>query len=183
MLKSGSSTEGFDFVGIEWSPVAGAEGLQGKWSDGGTLEAFHIVAELGDHAANFAVASFGEDDFQSSAVAITGEDFDVVSRRFKGLAGFVGEPEPFAKLFGVGAFETTGECDAIGLGDFVAGVGETIAKLAIIGEQDETGRVGIETSDAEQPLLGWHEIGDDGASLRVIGGADHATGLINHGIK
>ena len=47
----------------------------------------------------------------------------------------------------------TGQPDTIGLRHAVAGMGQTVGELPVVGQQDQPGRVGVESADRIEPAL------------------------------
>src|SRR5436190_4842847 len=68
----------------------------------------------------------------------------------------------------------------VGARDLVARVHQPVGQLAVVGEQDQPGRIGVEPADRVQPNAGIHELGHDGAAVRVARGRDDAGGLVEH---
>ena len=57
-------------------------------------------------------------------------------------------------------------------------VGQPVGELAVVGEQQQAGRVGVEAPDGVQALAAADERDDGRAPLRILGGRDVAGGLV-----
>ena len=66
-------------------------------------------------------------------------------------------------------------CRAVGLRDLEARVREAVGELAVVGEQDQAGGVGVEAADRVEPRrASVDEVDDGAAAVRVLGGGDDA---------
>ena len=59
-----------------------------------------------------------------------------------------------------------------------ARVGERVGEVAVVGEQDQAGAVGVQATDRVQALPGGHEVDDRGPAVRVGRRGDHAGRLV-----
>jgi hypothetical protein len=64
----------FDFVPRERPRFSDAQALDADRSDRNPVERHDLVAELGEHAANFAFLALGEDQFEQCRLALTTDD-------------------------------------------------------------------------------------------------------------
>ena len=62
--------------------------------------------------------------------------------------------------------------------DAVAGVGDAVGQLAVVGQQQQPLGVGVEPADGEHPWLGGDELDDRRPSVGVACGGHHATRLV-----
>ena len=74
--------------------------------------------------------------------------------------------------------ERPGHLGQVLLLDAEARVGEPVGQLAVVGQQQQALRVGVEPADGEHPRLGRHEVDDGGPAMGVLGRRDDAGGLV-----
>jgi hypothetical protein len=60
----------------------------------------------------------------------------------------------------------------------VAGMGEPVREVAVIGEQERSGRVGVEAADRNDARRVLDELDHSRPALGIAGGRDHAGGLV-----
>ena len=63
-------------------------------------------------------------------------------------------------------------------GNAVARVGQAVGQLAVVGQQDQPGGVGVEPADRIEALPAGHELHDRRPALRVVRGRDDAGRLV-----
>jgi len=68
---------------------------------------------------------------------------------------------------------------AICLGDLEARVGQPVGELAVVGEEDQAGGVGVEPADRIQPLGPTDELDHRRPPLRIARGRDDARRLVD----
>ena len=103
------------------------------------------VADRLDHPPDLAVAAFAQDDL----------DLASPSRRHLGRRRRpVLELDPAPQPLEVAVAERRPQPRPVGLGDPVAGVGEPVGELAVVGQQQQPGRVGVEAADRVEPRFG-----------------------------
>lgn len=72
-------------------------------------------------------------------------------------------------------------------GHLVTRVGESVGQLAIVGQQHQTGRVGIESADGIEPfvhVLGQVDVVQHGDPAQLVtGGGDGPTGLVQRNVQ
>src|SRR5205085_2725082 len=66
--------------------------------------------------------------------------------------------------------------------DLVARVREAVSELAVVGQQQRAGRVGVEPSDRDDTRFGRHELDDGWAAVRVTGRGDDTRRLVEEEI-
>ncbi len=66
----------------------------------------------------------------------------------------------------------------IGPRDLEARVGERVGEVAVVGEQDQAGAVGVQAPDGVQALAGGHEVDDGGPPVGVGRRGDHPGRLV-----
>ena len=141
-------------------------------------EFFDEVTVGFEEATDFTFFSVVEVDFQAAGMTFA---------HFEGGEDFFG-PKEFAFVFhpveefgDIGFIEVAVEDHAVALDDLVAGVGESVGEVAVVGDDQESFAVLVETSGAEHALslkVGREEIKDGLSSMGVAVGAEEAFGFI-----
>jgi len=125
--------------------------------------AFFAVVEVHFEAAGVAFANFG-----------SGDDFFC-------LEEFAFVLDPVEEFRDVRLVKIAVEDDAVTLHDLVAGMGEPVGEVAVVGEDEEAFAVLVEASGAEHALaleVGGKEVKDGLAAVRVGVGAEEALGFV-----
>jgi hypothetical protein len=124
------------------------------------------------HASHLAVAAFADRDLELFSPAPDTADAG-------GPGGPILQGNPAAqraeRSLGDGP---GGDADAIGLGNFIAGMSEAIGEVAIVSKQDQSAAVGVEAPDRIQATRVGDEPDDGWATLGVVGGAEDSDGLM-----
>ncbi len=153
-----------------------------------------MVADLLEHAADLAVAAFGEGDLVPGVLLIDGKlDGGGLGEDGEGaalgagllFAAHAGEARlgrqhdsvaQFVDLFFGGL---AADLDHVGFGNVRAGLGQLRHELAIVGEQQEAFAHVIETADGENTLVdALEQIHDGGATFRIADGGHVALGFV-----
>jgi uncharacterized protein with GYD domain len=66
--------------------------------------------------------------------------------------------------------------------DAVARMGEAVCQVAVVGEEQGAGRVGVEAADRHDPRRVVDELDDGAAALRVAGRRDRCSGLVQEDV-
>ena len=135
------------------------------------LEALHRVADGGAHALDLALAPLvdaqldlvGADPARPRAGAVGRPRARTPARRRVQRALATGAPR-----------RSPGRSCA----DLVARVAEAVRQLAVVGQQDQPGHVGVQAPDRVQARVGGHELGDRRAALGVARRRDDARRLV-----
>src|SRR5438094_541652 len=78
------------------------------------------------------------------------------------------------------ADRTARDAGPVGLGHLEARVGQPVRELAVVGEQDQPGAVGVQAPDRVQPSRAARgELDDGGPGVGVARRGDHAPGLVH----
>ncbi|SIJ35147.1 Uncharacterised protein [Mycobacteroides abscessus subsp. abscessus] len=88
-----------------------------------------------------------EGEFDDGAARRRVDELELVDRDDP-VVEFDAGLEPGARILG----DLPLDLREVGLGDLVAGMGEAVGQLPVVGEQDEALGVGVEASDVEDPL-------------------------------
>ncbi len=68
---------------------------------------------------------------------------------------------------------------AVGLLHLKGRMRQTVGQLAVVGEQDQTGGIDVQSPDGIEPQLAGHKRDDGGPALRIARGADHAGRFVD----
>ena len=151
---------------LAWSQMrremrSGVAGL--AITDAGANEAQDRVADGLAHAAHLAVATPVERDAQR----VGGH-----RRHLRRRGGPVVELDPFPQGAQGPPRRGSLHLGEVLLLDAVAGMGDALGQLTVVGEQQQTLGVEVEAPDREHPRLTGHEVEDGGPALRVAGSRD-----------
>ena len=158
-----------DFLFVEKAPVATLDVLFREAGIHDAVEASYIVAQVLEDAADDPVAAAM--DFNTDLCLVfwfgIGEVVDGCGAVFKG-DGAGGD------LFEVGFCQGFVEGDVVDLSDLVAGVGELLGQVAVVGEEQDAGGVAVEAADGEDAFgcCGADEVKYGAAALGVVSGRD-----------
>jgi hypothetical protein len=99
---------------------------------------------------------------------------------FDGCAGdfAFSQPSPLFELLDRFIVNIAPDPDKVSLGHFIPRVHQLVCQLAIIGEDNKAGGIGIEPADTEDALAARDKIYSPFPALRVTVGANHALWLI-----
>ena len=130
----------------------------------------HRMADRLAHPADLAIAALVDRDPQHAGARLghlgrgRGPSSSVTpSRRRRIAPAATGPPVDSGQVF---------------LVEPVARVGDAVGQLAVVGEQQQALRVGVEAADGEHPRLGGDQLDDRGAAVRVAGRRDDAAWLV-----
>ena len=74
-------------------------------------------------------------------------------------AGFAfGQPDSFFELLDLFAGNFTFDPDDIGLGNSVSGMRQPVRQLAIVGQDNQAGGIGVESADTKDSLVGMDKV-------------------------
>ena len=138
--------EGVEFFAAERSNGPGRQFAQPHRTDGRPHQAEHLVADLGQQAADFAVLAFRQHHFQQRAVLVMRLD----GRLFR-PGKPLGQVDAAANSLEHLRLGLAGDLDQIGFRHFVAGVAEPVGEFAVVGHQDQPLAVQVEPSHGKQP--------------------------------
>ena len=151
---------------------------EGEGADAGADELEDAGAQGLHHAADLAVAAFGEGDLEkrvARGVAHTGD------HGRKGRAVGKGHARPEAVEGSL--VQQRGGFHQVGLRYFILRIGKTLAELGVVGEQEEAGGFEVEPPDREDVIReAAEEVVDSGAVIGVVAGGEVTGGLIEQEI-
>ncbi len=124
-----------------WSP-------SGIGPEAGADQLVDREARLGQHPAHDVLAALVQGDLDQVVLAGVLHDPEVVGARLAVL-----QLDAVLELLAQVARHRALDGGEVGLGHAVAGVGEAVGQLAVVGEQDEALGLGVEPADVEEPGL------------------------------
>jgi hypothetical protein len=142
-------------------------------ADGDALELMHLVAELGQHAADLTVLPFVQNHFEDRALLVLAAETYPLGVDFA-----FGQANALAKPLEQLRVRDAGDLHEILFLDAITGVGKQIRQLAIIREKNEPFARAIEPPHGEETTVTRHEINHAGSSCRVIVRRHHTDGLV-----
>jgi hypothetical protein len=169
------AAEGGDFFVVEGADGAGWQVAEADRADGDAFEALHLVAEPGQQAADFAVAAFVEHHFEERGFRPPGSDLHVL-----GVGDAFGQVDAVVQFGEHVALNLSGHLDLIDFLDAVAGMGEPVGQLAVVGHEDQSFARYVEPTNAKNPRrVGRKQVGDAWPAGRVARRADDADRLVD----
>ena len=158
--------------------MSAGEGAEADCADRDPGEPFHLQMKVSRHPADLAVFAFAEDKvvMPGAPGGSDGTGFENVSGIRNARSGQLPD--------GVGG-EFRGEADPVSLFHFIARVGEFRHEIAVVGKEDKSFAVLVETSGGDQP--GMFRLGDEvdrfAGGMAVFERADITAGLVEHDIE
>ena len=173
------------FAGGQLSPFAHREPLQLEGSHLDSTKLPHRMADPIHHASNLTVPTFSKGDEQTSPLPIAAKHDEVAFRgpdRFPGAT--VDQVETATDLVENVVLDASLHGDVVPLVNPVARMGQSVGEIAVVGEQQQTRALEIETTHAEEPALRRmiDEIEGELPSLGILGRAHVALGLEQHDV-
>src|SRR5665811_940106 len=143
-LTPGIFPEAGDLVVAEPAGPARSQLAQLQRAEPDAAQLANLVADRLDHAPHLVIAPLADDQLdlgtaQAPRLGRRGRPVLELHTAGQGL-----------ELASIGRF---GQAGAVGLGHLVARVGQAVGQSTVVGEQDQAGRVGVETADRIQPRL------------------------------
>ena len=158
--------------------MSAGQGAEADRADRDPGEPFHLQMKVSRHAADFAVFAFAEDEVVMSRTPgwADGSGFEDVSGVRDSRSGQLPD--------GVGG-EFRREADTIGLFHFIPRMGEFRHEIAVVGKEDKSFAVLVETSGGDQPGLFRlrDQIDRFAGCMTVFERADIAARLVEHDIQ
>lgn len=178
VVLTGIDEEAFDVFLSEDFDTAFGHAFQDHLSDLYADEFFDEVPVGFEEAADFAFFAVMEVYFEATGMAFAdlgcGNDFF----GFEEFAFVFDAVEEFGY---VGFIEIAVQDDAVFFDDLIAGVGEAVGEVAVVGDDEEAFAVLIEASGAEHALaleVGGEEFEDGLSTMGVDVGAEEAFGFV-----
>ena len=169
----GIPPQGLDLASRELPPLPRQKIPERETTDRDTLELMHLVAKLGEHAADLTVLAFVENHFENRALFVLAAETHPLGMDFAfGQANAL--PQPLEQI----RARHTGHLYEVFFFDTVAGMREQVRQVAIVREENETFARTIEPPHGEESSIPRHEIDDTGSTGRIIVRGHHADGLV-----
>jgi hypothetical protein len=131
------------------------------------------VAQPGEHATNLAVLALVEHHLEHRTLFVLRADRDPL-----GMHLALREPDSAAELVEQFLRRHAGDLHEVSLLHAIAGMGQQIREITVIGEQEQALAREVEPADREQPLVGGHEIDGPGPARGVEVRRHDADGLV-----
>ena len=133
------------------------------------------MAEPGEHPADFAVLTLGQDHFEDRREPLMADDPHALGANLA-----LGEPDALRQLVEDLSPGLSGDDDAVDLLDAELGVGELVGEFAVIGQEQEAHALLVETAHRVDALgdLG-QEVDDAGFARGVVVRRDIAFRLVD----
>lgn len=165
-----------DLVATQWSPVAGFEPRVGERPDADAGEAFDpVAADSPEHLTNLPLHSLAENDRKARGAVL-------VHAFHLGSAAF--DVNAAKELGDQGAVKILIERDVILLLDLMRGVREFLRKVAVVGQNEETLAVLVETANVKKAADVVGEEIEDVLPLKFVrASADVSGGLIENDVS
>src|SRR5436305_10768362 len=169
-IARGILPEPLDLGSAEAARAPGAQRAEADGSEPNALERGDLVADRGSHPPDLAVSPSAQrdlDDARRDAADPRGRGEPVVELDAAPQSGQIGAARPAAKTGPVGA------------GDAVARMHEEVRELAVVGEEDEPRRVGVEAPRRVEALRRFDELHHRLPPPRLAGGRGDAERLVD----
>ena len=160
--------------GLELAPGPRLEPIHGQPCVASAVEARDRMADGGEHPLDLVLAALVEGQ-------LDGRRREAPRLRWSGRA--VVELHAVTELCERLVARLALDLGLVDLLDAVPGMGEPMGKRAVVGQQQDAGRVGIEPADGHDPDRVVDERDDRGPALRVAGRRDDACGLVQQHVR
>jgi hypothetical protein len=142
-------------------------------ADGDSFELMHLVAELGEHPANFTVLAFVEDHFENRALLVLAAKTHPLGVDFAfSQANALAKPlEQIGRRYARDLHE-------ILLLDTVARMCQEICQVAVVREEDEAFARAIEPPHGEESAIPRHQVDHARSPCRIVVRGHHPDGLV-----
>jgi len=173
--RVGQLLQVFYFIGRQRSSMARAHAAQGQPADARAHEFPHVVPEAGQGAPDLTIAALADRDLQRRPRAAAPDDPHLGRARAP-----LGQPHAATQPPQVVRRNVAGHRGHVGLGHFVARVGQAVGKEAVIRHQQQALGIGVEPPHGEEARLRvvLHQVDRPRAARRVEVRAHDALGLI-----
>jgi hypothetical protein len=147
-------------------------------ADPGADQLHHLTAYGFHHPPNLAVASFTDPDFDVRVLAGIAHSF-----YFGGACRAIAEFNPFSELFECVICEGACAFHQVGLGDFVIGIGEPLGELRVVGKDQKSTGIEIQTAyRGHEGIDIGDQIVDGGTAFRIFEGRDVTRRLVEQDV-
>lgn len=169
-----------DFAIVEIAIRAARKSAEANRADRDAFEECHLFADRGEHTANLAVFALRDDDLQLADAVLELDQFDLAARRLDAVV----EHHALAKLREFVLGHLAVDVDEIGLFHFVAGVSQSVDRVAVVGQKKQSLGVVIQPADGhEMRYFEIFEIVVNGLAPLFVTARSHAAlGLVEHDV-
>jgi hypothetical protein len=168
-----------EFVAGEFSRFSARKPIELDRANRDAAKGQDFVPEASEHAANFAILAFIQDDAEPSAALLLLESFDAL-----GTNSALSEIDAGQQAAAVFGSRVAVNLDEVGLFDAEAWVHEAMSEVAIVGEQEKPFAGLIEPADGVDALFNvWDEIQCEAASCGIEIGAQDAARFVEEPIN
>lgn len=168
----------FDFVRMEVAPFAGLESACVDGCNGYSAEVVDGMSDGGAHAFDESFASFVYGESNEGRLVLGFEDLC-----FCGCGDAVFEHNALLQFANSLVVYDAFYPGVVNFVDFVSGVGESVGEFSVVGEEEGSGDIHIESSDGENACGdSGYKVDDCFAVVGVFGGGDDALGFVEEDI-
>jgi hypothetical protein len=158
----------------EGAPSAGLEIAEEEGADAGSAEAVDGMADCFQHAADHAFAAGVNGQLDEGSFAAGAQEANS-----GGPAGAVVKHDTAREPAQHGGGGAAADLGLVHFFDLVAGVGEAIGEVAVVGDEEQALGVGVEATGGVEALFDVpQQIEDGGAAAMVYDGGKGAAGLV-----
>jgi len=163
-----------NFIRMQLTKSPVGQRSQHNGSEGNTLQLDHLVTDSSQQPANFAIATFLQFQLKHSAASLMLDDSHSAKPE-KAL----GKVHAFTELGENFRGRPAGNVAAVSSDNFKPRVCQSLSQIAIVGYQQQSGRILVQTADGEQSLVGHgNEIDRARSSVGVTVCAEDSAGLV-----
>ncbi len=137
----GNALQEIDLLGREEPPPTRLEALEGDWPYGHARESHDLVTELGEHAADFAILAFCEDQLHDRRIPLLGDRTGTLGANLP-----LGEPHAVDQFLEDFGRRYAGHYGSVDLLYAELRVSQPIGHLTIVGQEHEASAHLVETS-------------------------------------
>lgn len=174
---------------VEKDDLSAIELTQSEFANGHPLQLQNVESNLLEHLTNLSIFTFGDHDFNPRVFV---RRFALVAARSFGAIGASGilgrhtstdngdAPSQFCQLLGA---RIAADFNQISFGHVFFGMHNFLGPLAVIGQQQETFGVPIQSTDWKQSNRKTLDVVFDGGTTHgIFHGGQHATRFVEHGV-
>ncbi len=169
LWATGQSPQCLEFPSGQRAGLAGFQSVKRQRPQSNSRQLPHLVPDAGQHSANFVIAHFIESDFENAAIADALDQSNSAGRGFESLAAArIGEPNALLQSLRLAGIEMAIDDGLIRFLNAVARMRETVGQIAVIGQQEQSAALGIQSANRINALADVARQKIDGANLRSL---------------
>lgn len=166
----------FEFFAAEFTMFADGQASQSQRSIADAFELHDLMTDAGEESADFPVLTFGHRDFDPGAALLLFDGDNVMHAEPS-----LGEVQAAFQFIENLAGGITRDLCAVESKDAIAGMGESLRQVAIVGDDQQAGGIFVESSDGEQAgAIAGKQVEDAAATFGIVSGAEETGGLVEH---